>query len=79
MLRDLRVVVVVLNNDGGGIFSFLPRFEVRGVLRAVLRHAAGRVTFEPAAAMFGLGYERPGTTNEFMEAYRAACAVTVRP
>jgi 2-succinyl-5-enolpyruvyl-6-hydroxy-3-cyclohexene-1-carboxylate synthase len=24
--------------------------------------------------MFGLGYERPGTTEEFVESYRAACS-----
>jgi 2-succinyl-5-enolpyruvyl-6-hydroxy-3-cyclohexene-1-carboxylate synthase len=73
MLRDLRVVVVVLNNDGGGIFSFLPVSRYKEFFEPYFGTPQG-VDFEPAAAMFGLGYERPGTTNEFMEAYRAACA-----
>jgi 2-succinyl-5-enolpyruvyl-6-hydroxy-3-cyclohexene-1-carboxylate synthase len=73
MLRDLRVVVVVLNNDGGGIFSFLPVSRYKEFFEPYFGTPQG-VDFEPAAAMFGLGYERPGTTNEFMEVYRAACA-----
>ena len=73
MLRDLRVVVVVLNNDGGGIFSFLPVARHERLFEPFFGTPQG-VGFEPAAAMFGLGYERPGTSQEFLEAYRAACS-----
>lgn len=71
MLRSLPVTVVVVNNDGGGIFSFLP----------VSRHEAffeeyfgtpHRLGFEDAAAMFGLGYESPRKMREFEEAYERA-------
>jgi 2-succinyl-5-enolpyruvyl-6-hydroxy-3-cyclohexene-1-carboxylate synthase len=71
--RDLNAVFVVLNNDGGGIFSFLPVSRYKEFFEPYFGTPQG-VDFEPAAAMFGIGYERPGTTNEFMEAYRAACA-----
>jgi len=73
MLRDLRVVVVAINNDGGGIFSFLPVASHEEFFEPYFG-TPQNVGFEPAAAMFGLGYERPRTTGEFVEAYRAACA-----
>ncbi len=73
MLRDLRVVVVVLNNDGGGIFSFLPVARHEEFFESYFGTPQG-VGFGPAAAMFGLDYERPRTTHEFLEAYRAACS-----
>jgi 2-succinyl-5-enolpyruvyl-6-hydroxy-3-cyclohexene-1-carboxylate synthase len=73
MLRDLHVVVVVLNNDGGGIFSFLPVASNEEFFEPYFGTPQG-VGFEPAAKMFGLGYERPSTTGEFVESYRAACS-----
>jgi len=31
------------------------------------------LSFEHAAAMFGLGYQRPSSATELVEAYRTAC------
>jgi 2-succinyl-5-enolpyruvyl-6-hydroxy-3-cyclohexene-1-carboxylate synthase len=73
MLRDVRVVVVVLNNDGGGIFSFLPVASQRRFFEPYFGTPQG-VDFSPAAQMFGLGYERPESMDEFSEAYGSACA-----
>jgi 2-succinyl-5-enolpyruvyl-6-hydroxy-3-cyclohexene-1-carboxylate synthase len=73
MLRDVFVVVVVLNNDGGGIFSFLPVAGQGQFFEPYFGTPQG-VSFGPAAEMFGLGYERPETTEGFVEAYRKACA-----
>jgi 2-succinyl-5-enolpyruvyl-6-hydroxy-3-cyclohexene-1-carboxylate synthase len=73
MLRDVRVVVVVLNNDGGGIFSFLPVASQRQFFEPYFGTPQG-VDFGPAAQMFGLGYERPETAKGFVESYRRACA-----
>lgn len=68
------VVIVVVNNDGGGIFSFLP----------VREHAGG--AFEPwfgtphgfgfaqAAAMFGLRHAAPRTAAAFQQIYAEAMA-----
>jgi 2-succinyl-5-enolpyruvyl-6-hydroxy-3-cyclohexene-1-carboxylate synthase len=72
MLRDLPVVVVVLNNDGGAIFSFLPVARHRGFFEPYFGTPQG-LSFEHAAAMFGLGYQRPSSAAEFVEAYRKAC------
>jgi 2-succinyl-5-enolpyruvyl-6-hydroxy-3-cyclohexene-1-carboxylate synthase len=73
MLRDLPVVVVVLNNDGGAIFSFLPVARHRAFFEPYFGTPQG-VSFEHAAAMFGLGYERPSSATAFVETYRASCA-----
>jgi 2-succinyl-5-enolpyruvyl-6-hydroxy-3-cyclohexene-1-carboxylate synthase len=73
MLRDVHVVVVVLNNDGGGIFSFLPIARHEGFFETYFGTPQG-VGFEPAAKMFGLAYEHPGTMEGFVEAYRSAWA-----
>jgi 2-succinyl-5-enolpyruvyl-6-hydroxy-3-cyclohexene-1-carboxylate synthase len=73
MLRDVPVVVVVLNNDGGGIFSFLPVAEHKEFFEPYVGTPQG-VGFGPAAGMFGLDYEQPRTTGEFLEAYAGACA-----
>jgi 2-succinyl-5-enolpyruvyl-6-hydroxy-3-cyclohexene-1-carboxylate synthase len=72
MLRDVHVVVVVLNNDGGGIFSFLPVATHEEFFEPYFGTPQG-VGFAPAAKMFGLSYECPATTEEFVEAYGAAC------
>ena len=72
MLRDLPIVVVVVNNDGGGIFSFLPVAQHGKFFEPYFGTPHGLV-FESAAAMFGLRYEKPPSTNEFVNAYRSAC------
>jgi 2-succinyl-5-enolpyruvyl-6-hydroxy-3-cyclohexene-1-carboxylate synthase len=73
MIRDLPVVVVVLNNDGGAIFSFLPVVRHKAFFETYFGTPQG-LSFEHAAAMFGLSYEHPSSATEFIEAYRAACA-----
>jgi len=73
MLRGVHVVVVILNNDGGGIFSFLPVARHEEFFEPYFGTPQG-VGFELAAKMFGLGYEHPGTREEFVEAYASACA-----
>jgi 2-succinyl-5-enolpyruvyl-6-hydroxy-3-cyclohexene-1-carboxylate synthase len=73
MLRDVHVIVVVLNNDGGGIFSFLPIAGHEEFFEPYFGTPQG-VGFEPAANMFGLAYEHPGTMEDFVEAYGSACA-----
>lgn len=72
MLRDVPVVVVAINNDGGGIFSFLPVAQREEFFEPYFGTPQG-VRFENAARMFGLDYEHPRMTTEFIETYRAAC------
>ncbi len=73
LLRDLPVVVVALNNDGGGIFTFLPVSRRAELFEPYFGTPHG-LGFEAAATLFGLEYARPGTAPEFLEAYRAACS-----
>jgi 2-succinyl-5-enolpyruvyl-6-hydroxy-3-cyclohexene-1-carboxylate synthase len=72
MLRELPMVVVVLNNDGGAIFSFLPVGRHKEFFEPYFGTPQG-LTFEHAAAMFGLEYANPRTAPEFVETYRKAC------
>jgi 2-succinyl-5-enolpyruvyl-6-hydroxy-3-cyclohexene-1-carboxylate synthase len=71
MLRGLPVVIVVLNNDGGAIFSFLPVARNKEFFEPYFGTPQG-VSFEGAAKMFGLAYDLPSTVEEFVETYRAA-------
>ena len=73
LLHDRPVVVVVLNNDGGGIFHFLPIAEHEEVFEPYFGTPHG-LTFEAAAALFGLDYHHPTTPQDFLNAYRAACS-----
>ena len=73
LVQDLAapMVIVVLNNDGGGIFSFLPIAEEPDVFERYFATPHG-MTFEHAAAMFGLDYAEPASTDEFVHAYDGA-------
>ena len=51
------VVFVVVNNNGGGIFSFLPQVRQMDVFEQVFGTPHNR-SFEMLAAFHGLGYER---------------------
>jgi 2-succinyl-5-enolpyruvyl-6-hydroxy-3-cyclohexene-1-carboxylate synthase len=75
LLRDPAqppVTVVVINNDGGGIFHFLPiaRHEAFEPLFGT-PHGMG---FEGAARQFGLDYARPAEAAAFESAYADAAA-----
>jgi 2-succinyl-5-enolpyruvyl-6-hydroxy-3-cyclohexene-1-carboxylate synthase len=72
LLRELSVIVVVVNNHGGGIFHFLPIAEHTDVFEPYFATPHGR-SFDHAAACFGLPYERPETKNDFERVYRRAC------
>ncbi len=65
------LVIVALNNDGGGIFSFLPIARHADVFEPFFAAPHG-LNFRDAAAMFELEYAAPGTAAEFTAAYRRA-------
>jgi 2-succinyl-5-enolpyruvyl-6-hydroxy-3-cyclohexene-1-carboxylate synthase len=73
MLREVPVIVVTINNDGGGIFSFLPVSRQKSFFEPYFGTPHG-LGFEHAAGMFGLPYEHPRTAVEFLRAYRTACS-----
>ena len=64
--------IIVLNNNGGAIFSFLPVSEYQDVFET---HFATPQSYSirSAAETFGLDHACPQTNREFSEVYRAAC------
>jgi len=70
------VIVVCVNNDGGGIFSFLPIARYTEHFEPFWAAPHG-MHFAEIAAAFGLRYARPGTARAFEEAYRDALAANV--
>jgi 2-succinyl-5-enolpyruvyl-6-hydroxy-3-cyclohexene-1-carboxylate synthase len=68
LLREIGqpVTIVVVNNDGGGIFSFLPIAECTDIFDEYFGTPHG-LTFEKAAAMFGLRYYQPKNSAELRE------------
>lgn len=73
LLREHPIVVVALNNDGGGIFHFLPIAEHDDVFEPYFATPQGR-SFEHAAALYELDYAQPTTKTAFIDAYQSACA-----
>lgn len=67
-------VVVVLNNDGGGIFDMLPVPEQQKDQLYRMPHG---YEFSHAAAMFGLEYCRPETLSEAITAIRDGLTLPV--
>ena len=65
------LVVILINNDGGSIFRMLPVPTEGELLESYYRLPHG-LSFEHAAAMFGLAYRAPTTLPEFERDYRAA-------
>jgi 2-succinyl-5-enolpyruvyl-6-hydroxy-3-cyclohexene-1-carboxylate synthase len=65
------IIIVVINNDGGGIFSFLPTAGLEGCFEKYFATPHG-LTFESVAGMYGLSYYQPKTREAFLSSYREA-------
>jgi len=65
------VMVIVINNDGGGIFHFLPVAQFPEHFDAYFAAGHG-LRFEHAAALFDLPYDCPSTVSEFQDSYHRA-------
>jgi 2-succinyl-5-enolpyruvyl-6-hydroxy-3-cyclohexene-1-carboxylate synthase len=70
---ELELTIVALNNDGGGIFNFLP-ISGEGDGDAFATHIATPhgLGFGHAAAFYGLGYEQPTTPDQLQAALRTS-------
>ncbi len=64
------IVIVVLNNGGGGIFEYLPQAALPEFERAWLTPQA--IDFAAAAKTFGVAYERATTLGRFTSAFARA-------
>jgi 2-succinyl-5-enolpyruvyl-6-hydroxy-3-cyclohexene-1-carboxylate synthase len=67
----LKLVIVLIDNDGGGIFHFLP---VSGQGDAFVEHVATPhgLDFAHAAELYGVGYERVADVDAFRDALARA-------
>ena len=65
------IVLVVINNDGGMIFSKLPALKNRDELVPYFQTPHG-LTFEHAAKQFNVEYSSVSTLKEFSNAYSKA-------
>ena len=66
-----RFVLIVINNDGGGIFHFLPVADKSPYFESYFGTPHGR-NFRSAATMFDLNYSAPATVDEFESNYLTA-------
>ncbi len=73
LLRSVRqpLTIVLVNNQGGGIFSFLPVAGFDDIFEPFFG-TPHSYTFRQAADMFGLEYHCPTTQAEFVETYQMA-------
>lgn len=65
------ITVVVVNNDGGGIFSFLPIAKCENIFEDFFE-TPHELNFLHAAKMFGLAYLQADSCDSFVEGYRSA-------
>jgi 2-succinyl-5-enolpyruvyl-6-hydroxy-3-cyclohexene-1-carboxylate synthase len=73
MLRDLPdpLIIVLLNNGGGGIFSFLPIAEFKEGFEKFWG-TPHPYTLAASASMFELNYSQPMDAEHFKKAYKQA-------
>ena len=62
------VLIVLINNQGGGIFSFLPIAEYKDVFEKNFA-APHPYSFEKIAEMFGMKYFNPKTNQDLAHLY----------
>ncbi len=65
------LVIVALNNDGGGIFNFLPVVQFKNGFEKFFGTPHG-LNFAAAAQMFDLNYANPQTVEEFVRTCKIA-------
>jgi 2-succinyl-5-enolpyruvyl-6-hydroxy-3-cyclohexene-1-carboxylate synthase len=63
-LHGLRATIVLVNNDGGGIFSFLPQAHYPEHFEALFATPTG-LDFRHAAALYGAAFARAGDWPAF--------------
>ncbi|UYO34954.1 2-succinyl-5-enolpyruvyl-6-hydroxy-3-cyclohexene-1-carboxylic-acid synthase [Bacillus zhangzhouensis] len=69
-LMDIPLTVVLLNNDGGGIFSFLPQASDEPYYEKLFGTPTG-LNFEYASKLYGGTYSKPATKQELHDVYMA--------
>ena len=75
LLQGQPVIVVVINNDGGGLFHFVEISVTVEKFEQCFGTPHG-LEFENAARMYGLSYYRPHSREDFMAVYLKACEIS---
>jgi 2-succinyl-5-enolpyruvyl-6-hydroxy-3-cyclohexene-1-carboxylate synthase len=70
-LYGLNATIVLVNNDGGGIFSFLPQAADRQHFERLFGTPHG-LDFRPAVQMYGGTHVRAESSRTFRDAVRSA-------
>lgn len=68
--HKIDATIIVINNDGGGIFSFLPQVGSEGVFEKYFGTPHG-LNFQAAAELYHLGYQQTETWESFRSAFTA--------
>jgi len=71
LCRERGTIVVVINNDGGGIFSYLPIRDYPEVFEQYFATPHG-LSFKHAALQFGMSYSQPASIGELTESLNTA-------
>ena len=74
LLRSMQhpLHIVVVNNNGGGIFSFLPIAKEHDIFEKHFGTPQG-YSIRSAAETFGIAYSNPSTNGQFLEHYQEIC------
>ena len=77
---QLPLTIVVVNNDGGGIFSFLPQAQEEKKAFELLFGTPQGIDFMHAAKLFDVAYEQPDNVEAYRQAlresyHRAGCTI----
>ena len=67
------VIIVLINNKGGGIFSFLSVSKYQDVFEPFFA-TPHEITFRPVGKLFKIDYYAPANIPEFVSSYKAAIA-----
>ena len=73
-LHRLNLTIILINNDGGGIFSFLPQAEEKEYFEMLFGTPHG-LDFSHTADLYGAKYQKPGSWEEFTAAFTESFTV----
>jgi 2-succinyl-5-enolpyruvyl-6-hydroxy-3-cyclohexene-1-carboxylate synthase len=69
--HGLSATIVLINNDGGGIFSFLPQHEQSEDFETLFGTPHG-LDFSHVGPLYGVGFQRVETRQEYRDALKAS-------
>ena len=64
-LNDIHINIVILNNDGGGIFFYLPQKAAEHILNVYL--APTGLNFEYTAMLYDFSFKRLNNITDFSQ------------